>query len=344
MSDIVRFYGDWSNHDWTRGPMDIAAIAADGIEGGFHKFTDGLNYYVDPYFQTAINAMRNHLKFYGPYHVLWGNRSITGQADWLMQLLDQQCPWWRTDPRFRIMSDDEPFNYNGLPSIVQINQFHDYINSKRPILQLAYVPGWVYGTPTGLKYPAVQSNYGSNPAVHYPIGYPGNTSSRWASWNKSLQYGSQLIQGTQHTTDTNAVRDASFWASLTNSIQEEDMLYLSRSENTTVYLCNGMKSRPLHSPQTITDLLYMHDQGTITLAQGPNNGNVDWMDADPAHPRMIRLGWAEEVMGPVDETSTVTMTDEQITTLATEISLQVKAGASVDEIKTLLNGTKLAVS
>lgn len=223
---MTHFYGDYSNHDWTRGGMDVAAMAADGIEGGFHKLSDGLNYYVDPYFQTAINRMNSStFKFYGAYHVLWGNRDIASQVDWMISLLDSQCSWWRGDPKFRIMSDDEPFGYNVKPSIDQINQFHDIFLSKVSKLQFAYAPRWTYGsTVTGIRYPVIASNYGSNPNVHYPDGYPGDGSSRWV--DSVLQYGSMLIQGTQNQTDCNAVKDDAIWAQLVG----EDMALTFREK------------------------------------------------------------------------------------------------------------------
>lgn len=220
---MTHFHGDFSNHDWTRGVMDVASMAADGVEGGFHKFADGLYYYMDPYFPEAARRMRaSSFKFWGCYHVVWGSRDPAAQADWQIALLDDQVPGWRTDPRFRLMSDNEKFVYQTAPSIAQINAYHDRWAQRVPgVVQLAYAPRWYYGSSvTGIRYPVVASNYGSNPAVHYPLGYPGDGSSRWA--DSVLQYGSLLRQGTQNTTDCNAVKDDALWALLVG----DDMPFL----------------------------------------------------------------------------------------------------------------------
>lgn len=202
------FFGDFSNHDFTRGPMDFARMRDDGLAGAWFKSSDGLNFYTDPYFPGAIGQMRATMQVRGAYHVLWGNRSITGQIDWWFTILDRWCPWWRTDPDFVLMSDDEPFGYNTAPSIAQINTAHDYIKATTGKGSLAYAPPWVYGTALdALRWPLVSSNYGANPAVHYPIGYPGDTSGRWHPQAAILQYGSTLIIGNQSTCDTNAHRE-----------------------------------------------------------------------------------------------------------------------------------------
>jgi hypothetical protein len=205
---LTGFFGDFSNHDFTRGPMDFARMRDDGLAGAWFKSSDGLNFYTDPYFPGAIAQMRTTMQVRGAYHVLWGNRSITGQIDWWFTILDRWCPWWRDDPDFVLMSDDEPFGYNTAPSIAQINTAHDYIKATTGKGSLAYAPPWVYGTALdALRWPLVSSNYGANPAVHYPIGYPGDTSGRWHPQAAILQYGSTLIIGNQSTCDTNAHRE-----------------------------------------------------------------------------------------------------------------------------------------
>jgi hypothetical protein len=291
--------------------MDVAAMARDGIEGGFHKLTDGLNYYVDPYFATAIARMRGNLGFYGPYHVLWGNRDIVGQANWLVSILDQQYPWWRTDPRFRIMSDDEKFSYNVQPSIAQINQFHDVINSHRVTTQAAYAPHWVYnGAETGIRYLVVGSNYGSNPAVHYPVGYPGDSSSRWGLGNGVLQYGSMLVMGTQSQTDCNAVRDEAIWQQLVNGAID-----MTQAEH---------------------DFLYALGYRMAGLVKGADRTSTD--AANPVPNEDLMPFWNRVAKAVIE------LTDAQVTDMANQIAAKLPEGATVEEIKAIINGTKLVAA
>lgn len=205
---MTEFLGDWSNHDWGRGSMDFAAMRRDGVRGGTHKTSDGLNFYRDPYWPGAVGRMRSAFAdgVYGSYHVLWGNRSIRAQVDWWFSILDATAAGWRADPRFAVMSDNEPFGYNVAPTIAQVNEAGDIIRALTGKTMLAYCPPWHYGAALGgLRYPLVSSNYGSNPIAHYLAAYPGDSSSRWGG-AALLQYGSRTRMGAQSTCDTNAFR------------------------------------------------------------------------------------------------------------------------------------------
>lgn len=209
-------WGDWSNHDEARagGVFDYASVAADGVSGGFHKSTDGLYFYTDPYFAQAAARMRDVFSFSGAYHVLWGNRDVAGQVDWWASVLDQTAPWWRDDPTFALMTDNEPFSYNVAPTVDQVNAAGDRAWSCYRKQMFAYCPPWHYGADLArLRYPLVSSNYGANPAVHYPDAYPGDGSPRWAAggypdaWRRqSLQYGSLTVMGSETDCDADRYR------------------------------------------------------------------------------------------------------------------------------------------
>jgi hypothetical protein len=207
---MTTHFGDWSNHDWTRGSVDFAAMARDGIAGGWHKTSDGLSFYQDPYWPAAIARMKTAFPNgpYGSYHVLWGNRDLAGQVDWWFSILDKTAPGWRTDPRFVLVLDCESFGYNGLPTIGQVNTAGDIIRSRVPKVPGAYCPEWAYGTAlANLRYPHIASKYGANPAVHYPAAYPGDGSTRWirpGGRSDVLQYGSLTVMGVQSTCDADA--------------------------------------------------------------------------------------------------------------------------------------------
>lgn len=217
---MTRFVGDWSNHDWGRGGMNFAAMRADGIEGGWHKSSDGLRFYTDPYFAGAISQMRSAFKGgpVGAYHVLWGNRDIRAQILWWFEILDATAPGWRTDRTFVLVTDNEPFGYNTAPSVAQINQAGDIIRELVGKRQLAYCPPWHYGNAlSGLRYPLISSNYGGNPVARFRAVYPGDGDGRWTSAAAPvavLQYGSQTRMGSQSTCDANAIRDPQVWTQL----------------------------------------------------------------------------------------------------------------------------------
>lgn len=206
---MTSFFVDCSNHDWQRGPMDLGAMLRDGISGGWHKVSDGLNYYADPYaIQFFSRAKAAGWPVQGGYHVLWGNKDIHAQAVWFVSLLDQKAPWWRDMARaghFVLMSDNEPFGYNVKPTTDQINAFGDAIKSLTGLMSCAYAPSWVYESSVAdIHYPVVGSNYGSNPRTAYRAAYPGDGSSRWGTHDELLQYGSQLVVGSQPNCDVNA--------------------------------------------------------------------------------------------------------------------------------------------
>ncbi len=222
---MTRFLGDWSNHDADRAggvQLDFAAIARDGIVGGWHKTSDGWNFYRDPYWPDAIGRMRKAFSagVYGSYHVLHGQVSINGQVDWWLSILDATAPGWRADPRFVLMTDNEPFGYNTTPSIGQVNGAGDHIRAVCGKTMLAYAPPWVYGSAlSGLRYPLVSSNYGNNPVTGYRQAYAaagGDTSPRWTAAAVPvavLQYGSATVQGPYQSCDSNAVLDRT-WTTL----------------------------------------------------------------------------------------------------------------------------------
>lgn len=154
-----------------------------GLQFHTHKLTDGDHYFEDSAYKTATEYARSlNVPILGSYHVLWGNRNLTSQADWWIQRVTALTPYWRSVP-YVWQSDCEGFGYNGVPTIDQINTFGDLVCSRANIpaeRYIAYAPAWVYGAGLSrLRYMNWGSNYGSNPAIDYRAAYPGDNSSRW---------------------------------------------------------------------------------------------------------------------------------------------------------------------
>ena len=169
---------DWSNHN----SGSLTPAQAGGLVSFWHKCTDGDHWYADPYFKSHVDMARSlGIPSKGGYHVLWGNRDLVSQARWFVDRVRAQAP----DATI-FMSDNEPFGYNVAPTIAQVNAFNDEVARYAgvpPHSVLAYCPQWHYGSSiSGLRYPWVQSNYGSNPSGPYATVYQntvGDGSSRW---------------------------------------------------------------------------------------------------------------------------------------------------------------------
>lgn len=207
------FGWDASHYDWDRGPMNIDRAVQLGVSFMTHKVTEGTSYQ-DPRFDDFITRVsKTSMPLIGAYMVLVPARDPVAQADAFLARLDTVARGWRGAP-FILQIDAEKFEYMTRgPSLAEIKACCDRIWSKtnhthRPIV---YAPKWYYGDSlTGLAYPLWASAYGSNPAVKFTLGYPGDVSTRWTAYSgqvpKILQYGSNLIIGDQPTCDVNVFR------------------------------------------------------------------------------------------------------------------------------------------
>lgn len=217
MDRVTTYAGDWSNHDRARAgrAIDFASMAAAGISGGWHKSSDGAWYYEDTWYGESAPRMRDAFEWYGAYHVLWGNRTLTDQLDFWEHVLDTGSAWWRDDPNFSLMFDCEPFGYNVAPTIDQVNEAVAEVRRRWARQAFGYCPPWVYGANLRrLAAPLVSSNYGSNPQTSFLAAYPGDESARWVAVPADasgpelvadiLQYGSRTTQGTHDDCDADA--------------------------------------------------------------------------------------------------------------------------------------------
>jgi hypothetical protein len=196
------FITDWSNHN----SGSLTQDQADGLVAFWHKCTDGNRWFADGFFKSHVDMARSRgIDALGSYHVLWGNQPLDQQADWYVQQALGQAP-----DVIQWMSDNEPFGYNVAPTIDQVNAFNQMVADRAHVpahAVNAYCPQWHYGSDVAkLKFPWIQSNYGSNPTGAYASVYHntvGNQSSRWngPAPMAYLQYGSRTDVG-----DANAFR------------------------------------------------------------------------------------------------------------------------------------------
>lgn len=81
-----------------------------------------------------------------------------------------------------------------------------------------------------------------------------------------------------------------------STLEDDGRMVLAIDSNGTLYLCNGLVSRVIHGPKSVTDLLYLASKGDITLSTGDND--TEWQGWGGT-PRCIRTGWSADVFGVV---------------------------------------------
>lgn len=213
---MPRFLWDASNHDWTRGPMNLAKARAEGIDGFTHKASEGSTF-TDPNFAQAMTrAKAAGFPVCGSYHVQWPNNPVE-QADFWFSRVETFAPWWRQHPCWIWQIDAELFqNFKPYrqPTPTEINALGDRIvtlSRCKPTQVVVYPPEWLYGnTLGGLKYRNLwASNYVPGSGGFKQL-YPGDGSPRWHDYSgitpTILQYTSGATIAGQTPADANAVR------------------------------------------------------------------------------------------------------------------------------------------
>ena len=224
---MTLFIWDASDFDWARGPMDLAAAKADGITGFTHKATEGTSIKHTHTGEALNRARAAGMEFIGAYHVV-RSVSTSAQVNYFLSYLDQVAPWWRTFPGFFLQVDLELWPYDQVSAATGM-AFASALVAAQPKRVITYASRGQYGNSlAGIVTPLWNAAYGNDPAVHYPLAYPGDGSSNWApysGWTPVFwQYGSQLRIGTQPGADCSAFRGS--LADLRTLIEGEDMAFM----------------------------------------------------------------------------------------------------------------------
>jgi GH25 family lysozyme M1 (1,4-beta-N-acetylmuramidase) len=206
---VTLFFWDASDFDWGRGPMDLNAAKADGITAFTHKATEGTSVKHNHTGEALSRALNAGFEFIGAYHVV-RSINVSAQVDYFLSYLDQVAPWWRAFPGFFMQVDLELWPYDQVSASTGM-AFASALVAAQPKRVITYASRGQYGNSlTGIITPLWNAAYGSDPAVHYPLAYPGDGSSNWApysGWTPVLwQYGSRTIIGTQPNCDASAYR------------------------------------------------------------------------------------------------------------------------------------------
>lgn len=205
---MTLFGWDASNFDHSRGRMDMAAAARDGISFYTHKATEGTSTLHHP--GASLAAARDAgIPFLGCYMVpRTPGPSVAAQVSYFLQWVDKQAPWWRTFPGWFWQMDTEHWTYDAVRPGVG-HEAAQLLAARTGRRVLHYAPEWAYGgtVPAGEALWASSYVAGSGP---YRALYPGDGSSRWHAYSGRtpaiLQYSSKATIGSQPGCDANAFR------------------------------------------------------------------------------------------------------------------------------------------
>lgn len=304
--------------------------------------------YIDPqYLNFKAQAQRSGAVFVAYHWLNHGN--LRAQAAHCFSVVGPGIP-------VMIDAEDEAGNtgYAGPLTVDDILGFASRYRALGGIVSLAYLPFWYWsgamGAPHRLGELAsaglglVSSNY---PSAGYTENGPG-----WAVYYPGAPAPVQW-QYADTPIDMNAYKGTKEQYALmvgVPQVQDEtitlgESMFLGKDGATgRVYLCDGFRSRHIENETDLNNVVALWQTGALSLLTGVGNTAAlatDWEDYG-GHAKLIRTGWYPGAYGVEGEP--VTMTNDQITQLADAVSAEVEAGASVDDVKTLLNGTNVSVT
>jgi glycosyl hydrolase family 25 len=202
------FGWDASDFDWSRGPMDLGAARAAGIDFFTHKATEGTSTRHVHYGEALRRARVAGIPFLGAYHVVRSGPSITAQVDYLLAYAGEATPWWRDHPGWFWQCDLEHWTYDTVAPSAGV-AFCETLAQHTGRAVLLYAPRWAYGDSIGGRAPLWASAYVTGSGSFREL-YPGDSSSRWDPYSGRtpviLQYTSSATIGRQPMCDANAFR------------------------------------------------------------------------------------------------------------------------------------------
>lgn len=200
---------DASDYDWGRGPMDVAAMARDGIQFFTHKATEGTTLRHAHYGAALTRARDAGIPVLGAYHVVRSLGSLADQVRWYVAYLDEATPWWRSWPHWIDQVDLELWPYDRVAGSTG-TAFADLLAAATGKTVVIYASRGQYGNSLSGSRPLWNADYPSGAAGHYRELYPGDAARGWMSYSGRTpviwQYTSNATIGGQTGCDANAFR------------------------------------------------------------------------------------------------------------------------------------------
>jgi hypothetical protein len=133
------FGWDASDFDWDRGPMDLGAARAAGIDFFTHKATEGTGTRHRHYGEALERARAAGVPFLGAYHVVRSTSSVAAQVDFCLGYVDAKTPWWREHPGWFFQCDLEHWPHDKVPPSVGV-QWCERMEARTGRRVLLYAP------------------------------------------------------------------------------------------------------------------------------------------------------------------------------------------------------------
>lgn len=204
---------DLSDYDWGRGPVDVAAMARDGISFLTHKSTEA-TWVTHAHYGDAMRRARDAgIPILGAYHVVRSPLNASDEVDFCLSYVDRETPWWRDFPHWFWQVDLEQWSYDAVPAR-EGEEFADIIEARTGRKAIIYASQGQYGAAlTGTSHELWNANYGNDSAGHYAAVYSargGDSGPGWVGYSGRMpvfwQFGAQTRIGSQNTCDANAFR------------------------------------------------------------------------------------------------------------------------------------------
>jgi len=206
---MTLFGWDASDYDWSRGSMDLVAARNAGVMFFTYKATESTTVR-HVHYGDALNRARNAgIEFLGAYIVPRSGRGVSAQVDYFLGYVNSATPWWTSFPGFFFQVDTEKWSYDAVSPVLGAEVCAE-LRRRTGRQVVHYAPKWAYGNTIPQPDPLWASSYGDNGIGTLQQKYPGDSSARWVAYSGRtptfLQFGSNIIIGSQRTCDGNAYR------------------------------------------------------------------------------------------------------------------------------------------
>jgi GH25 family lysozyme M1 (1,4-beta-N-acetylmuramidase) len=319
---VTIFGWDASDFDWDRGPMDLAAARAQGVDFFTHKATEGVSTKHRRYGEALARARAAGVPFLGAYHVVRSGPSIAAQVEYLLAYANSATPWWRDHPGWFWQCDLEHWSYDQVPASRGVD-FCVALAQRTGRAVLLYAPRWAYGDGIGGQAPLWASNYVTGTGNFRSL-YPGDSSSKWGPYSgrapQVLQYTSHATIGRQNTCDANAFRGS--LADFARLIGATDRTNLEGATMADVYGLGGDPGDQRNTNSRVVDLWV----GELEM---PSPGYHGYGTPTPRTGRLMRIeaGVAQAVAAAAADAQRDNAALAAITSLAALIQ---QGGGNVD--------------